>query len=188
MAFADLMVGTVTLPVYIYIVGAHYQLWTGGWTTFLLFFYTISDTIFSQALLISAAFTSGERFYAIYWPFKHKVLLMRIYHIVIFVASAWTPAIFIFVAWITSSRFISLRHAVYIWSPYILILLFSVCGCNIGIWRKFQHGSVPSQQQNRALRNKRLTKTLLFVSVLALLSWLPLVKLWSFLSLPVKSQ
>ena len=63
----------------------------------------------------------------------------------------------------------------YVSNSYILILLFITCGCNIGIWRKLQRGSVALQQQNRAEQNKRLTKTLLLVSVLALLSWLPLV-------------
>ena len=63
----------------------------------------------------------------------------------------------------------------YAWTPYTLILTFIMCGCNIGIWRKFLYGNVASQQQNRASQNKRLTKTLLFVSVLTLLTWLPLV-------------
>ena len=60
-------------------------------------------------------------------------------------------------------------------NSYTLILIFAICGCNIGIWRKFQNGTVALQQQNRASQNRRLTKTLLFVSVLAFLSWLPLV-------------
>ncbi len=66
-------------------------------------------------------------------------------------------------------------------SPYTLILIFIICGCNISIWGKFQHGSISSQQHNKAAQNKRLTKTLLFVSVLTLLSWLPLV-IMNFLS------
>ena len=32
-----------------------------------------------------------------------------------------------------------------------------------------------SQRQNRASQNQRLTKTLLFVSIIAVLSWLPFV-------------
>ena len=53
--------------------------------------------------------------------------------------------------------------------------MFIKCGYNIGIWRKFQHGGVATQQPWRAWRSKRLTKTLMFVSTLALLSWLPLI-------------
>ena len=69
MAFADLMLGTVTLPIYIYRVGKSFLLWKGGWSMSLSTFYSIVDTFFSQALLVSAAFISGERFYAVYWPF-----------------------------------------------------------------------------------------------------------------------
>ena len=174
MAFADLMLGVVTLPIYMYAnVGAYYQLWTGGWTSFLLVFHHFVDTAFSQASLISAAFISGERFYAIHWPFMHKTLSIQAYRIVIVVV--WTLALLIAAVLTTLFNIILYKHAVYASNSYILILLFFICGCNIGIWRKFQNGRVASQQQNRALQNRRLTKTLLFVSVLAFLSWLPLV-------------
>ena len=56
----------------------------------------------------------------------------------------------------------------------VLIITFIICGCNIAIWRKFQHRRVASKQQNRISQKKRLTKALLFVSFLALLSWLPI--------------
>ena len=174
MAFADLILGAASLPIYlIYNIGAGYQLWARGWTTSLRYFYIFIDGAFFQASLISAAFISGERFYAIYWPFKHKALSMRAYRIVIFVV--WTLALLISAVLSALYRFISIEHAVYISNSSISILIFIVCGCNIAIWRKFKHGKVASQQQNRASRNKRLTKTLLFVSVLASLSWLPFV-------------
>ncbi|XP_078382014.1 adenosine receptor A3-like [Oculina patagonica] len=174
MSFADLMLGTVSLPIYlIYDVGASYQLWTGGSMVSTSIFYMSVDTVFSQASLISAAFISGERFYAIYWPFKHRTLSMRAYRIVIFVL--WILALITAAISIALKEVMSLQHVVYASTSYTLMLILIVCGCNIGIWRKFQQGNVVSQQQNRASQNKRLTKTLLFVSVLALLSWLPLV-------------
>ena len=69
------------------------------------------------------------------------------------------------------------KLALYVWTSYSLILTLIICGSYLSICRKFQHGSVASQQQNRASQNKRLTKTLLFVSILALMSWLPLISL-----------
>ena len=173
MAFADLMLGTLTLPIYIYSIGTDYKLWSGGYPFSLSVFYTSFDALFSQASLISAAFISGERFYAIFWPFKHKTLSMRAYRLVISVV--WTLALLFAAAFIAIDRLISFKQGVSAWSPYVVTLLLIVCGCNISIWRKFQSGSIASQQQNRASQNKRLTKTLLFVSVLALMSWLPLI-------------
>lgn len=63
----------------------------------------------------------------------------------------------------------------YLWTPYVLILTFVICGSNISIWRKIQLGGVASHQQNRNSQNKRLTGTLLFVSVLTLVPWFPLI-------------
>ena len=174
MSFADLMLGALTLPIYIYINGAFiWNLWSGSDSLSLEIFYEIVDTTFLQASLISATFISVERFDAIYWPFKHKTLSMRAYRIVITVV--WTLALLFAVVYTALSNLISSKHAIYVWNSYILILLFITFGCNISIWRKFQRGSVASQQQIRAAQNKRLTKTLLFVSVLALMLWVPLI-------------
>ena len=176
MAFADLMLGAVTLPIYIYILGASYKFWTARYLFKSSFniFYIAADTMFQYASLISAAFISCERFYAIYWPLKHRTLPMRTYCIpVIFIV--WTLAgvvstvltVLLFLSYVKSSFYVAI--------PFCLSLTVIICVCNIGIWRKFQRGSVASQQQNRTTQNKRLTKTLLFVSVLALLCWLPLI-------------
>ena len=81
MTFAEIMLGSVSLPIFIYDIGVYFQLWTsrtgGLWSNKPFFiFYMIIDTVFSQGSLISA-FISCERFYAIYWPFKHRTLSMR---------------------------------------------------------------------------------------------------------------
>ena len=176
MAFADLMTGTVALPIYIYRVGTYFQICTGGQSMFWFIFYMIVDTISTQVSSISATFISGERLYATYWPLKHRVLSMRAYRIVI--VMVWTLSLLIATVWTALKLLISTKHSMYPFTMYALFLIFYliliICGCNIGIWRKFQHGTAASQQQNRVSQEKRLTKTLLFVSILALLSWLPM--------------
>ena len=94
---------------------------------------------------------------------------MRTYRIVIFIV--WTLS----VLQTGLSLFNLGKPYIYVWILLGLILTFIICGCNIAIWRKFQHRSVASQQQNRNVQNERLTRTLLFVSILALLCWLPLI-------------
>ena len=174
MACADLMVGTVTLPIYIYSVGDEYKFWTAtGWLRSLTIFYMFGDSFFTFASLNSATFISGERFCAMYWPLKHRTLSMRAYRLVIFMV--WALALLIAAFWTALSTFLSTKDAMYVTTPYILMLTLITCGCNIGIWRKFQLGEFASEQQNRASQNKRLTKTLLLVSILALVSWLPLI-------------
>ena len=174
MTFADLMLGALSLPSYIFILGGYYQLWTEASAEFVMV-QRIIDTVFLQVALISATFTSVERFYAIFWPFKHRTLTMQTYRIV--VGMVWALAVLVSALFNALFNLISFKHFVYIWTPYTFILILVMCGCHIGIWRKFRHGRVASQQESKALQSKRLTKTLMFVSTLALLSWTPLIVL-----------
>nr|XP_058970189.1 beta-1 adrenergic receptor-like [Pocillopora verrucosa] len=181
MAFADLFLGALSLPVYIYDVGYEFHLWTtfvgNLWTNKpILIPYMIVDTVFSQASLISAVFITCERFYAIRWPFKHRNLSTQAYRITIF--SVWVLALLISATVTGSSLLFSYKYTVFFWGPYTLILILITSGCNIGIWQKFQTARVAtSHQESRDLQNKRLTKTLLIVSGLTLLAWLPLILL-----------
>ena len=174
MAFADLMLGAFALPFYIYSVGEFSQLWTAKYDhlAFQIFFAGF-DTTFVFGSYLSAAFMSCERFHAVYWPFKHRSLSTRTYRIAIFIL--WILAVSLSTILTLLTFFISIESALYVYIPVLLSLTVIMCVCNIGIWRNLQHQRVTSHHQNRALRRKRLTKTLLFVSMLALLCWLPLV-------------
>ena len=143
MAFADLMLGILSLSLYIHDVGYRYELWKGGWRTSLSIIFGIVDNFFSQASLISAAFISGERFYAIYWPFKYRTLSIRAYRIIIF--TLWVLTLLISTLFSTTRFLFSLKLSMYYWIPCILIITFIICGCNIGIWRKFRRGNNASQ-------------------------------------------
>ena len=173
MAFADLMLGAVSLPIYIYLIGKEHHLWKAQWSTSSERFYRFFDDLFMQASLISAATISGERFYATYHPFKHRTLSQREYRALIcltWILASIVSAI-LFVLFETTSH----RGFAYFWLPYTVIITSSICGCNIAIWRKNQRGYTASKQPNRVNKSKRLTKTLLLVSFIALLSWLPLI-------------
>ena len=85
MALADVMLGAVSLPLWVYfLVGPYYLLWTAKTNAPIYYCFHFLDTTFSQSSLISAVFISCERFYAVYWPLKHKTLSTRAYSIAIF--------------------------------------------------------------------------------------------------------
>lgn len=175
MACADLMIGTLSLPGYIYLyVGNQFMLWEANVDLSLDIFFPAVDVIFSQASLISAASISFERLYAVYWPLKHRTLSIRVYRIAIFIV--WTVAAIISVLVNLSYYMTSHKLAIYFWISYTFTLLFILSGCNIAIWRKVQGRSNPaSHLQNRAIQNQRLTNTLLFVSIFPFITWLPLI-------------
>ena len=91
MAFADLISGAVSLPLYVYVsIGPSYRLWKTSYKA-LDIGWDVTDTTFSQASLISAVFIAFERFYAIYWPLKHRTLSTKAYYITI--VNIWTLAL-----------------------------------------------------------------------------------------------
>ncbi|XP_068743320.1 neuropeptide Y receptor type 1-like [Montipora capricornis] len=171
MAFSDLLLGILTLPVYIVITGSSYRLWNFEISRSLKISFYCVDTALSQASLISAAFISLERFYAIFWPLKHRTLSTQAYRFgisVVWVLSILVSTIYNLLLWLKSAK-----ECLYFWIPYAVTILLFLCSCNIGIWRKSQHRAVVSQQN--IINSQRLTKALLLVSVLALICWLPLV-------------
>ena len=176
MAFADLVSGAVCLPLYVYLfIGPMYRLWKSDLTSYktLRIGWNVVDTTFSQASLISAVCIACERFYAIFRPLKHRTLSLKAYFIVIVII--WTLAMLVSAMWNTSKHLISDKAAIYAWMSFPLLFLFIVCACNIGICRTFHKRKVSSQQGNRESQTQRLTVTLLLVSTVSLLSWLPLV-------------
>ena len=175
MALADVMLGAVSLPLLVYFsAGPDNQLWTAKKNAIFSYSFYFLDNTFSQSSLISAVFISCERFYAVYWPLKHKTLSTRAYGIAIFMV--WSLAIVDSIAVFLSLYLGSHKAAVLSWMSFSLSFLFIVCACNIGIWRKVRKRNIALQQQNRAAsQNQLLTKTLLFVSAISVLSWLPLV-------------
>ena len=172
MAFADLLLGTFSVPFYIYFTGGVYQLWTAKYGFYLVVFSCI-DAIFSFGSFLSAAVISCERLYAVYCPFKHRLLSTKTYRIAIFIL--WTCASLLSTILHLLAKFTSVRSTGYVLVLVHLGLTVIICVCNIAIWRNFKHQSIDSQHRNGASRSRRLTKTLLLVSILALLCWLPLI-------------
>ena len=172
MAFADLALGSVCLPLSIFIIETHHQLTIERSP----FFLKIIIVVFAQVSFITAALISAERFYAIYWPLKHRTLSARAYRLVIL--TPWILSILGSIFTVFLLHFVSVVGLFFGLRLYGLSIVLIICGLNIGIWRKFQQKTVP-HLHNRALQNKRLTKALMFVSLMSLISWLPPI-VWNF--------
>ena len=142
MVFADLLSGALSLPILIYSVGAGFMLWKARFDMTFYAYQDFGQTVVLQASLFSASLITCERFYAIYWPLKHRTLSVGAYRAAIFVV--WILAILFSIL----KLLISKKPAFYTFVLILLSLLFTVCICNIAIWRRFQR-RIASQQQNR---------------------------------------
>ena len=167
MAFADLMLGGASLPLFVYFMVTRSRLYFLEFPTFLKIIFTVS----SMASFTTAALISAERFYAIFWPLKHRTLSTRAYKLVILMA--WTLAILFSTVYILLFR-LSLGGFFAFATLYGLLLIVTICGLNIVIWRRIQQKSV-SCHQNRDMQIQRLTKALSLVSVGTLSSWIPAI-------------
>ena len=145
MAVSDLLLGAVSLPVYFCLKGDFLGLFRKvKWNQYFGSSYIFVDAFLSQVSLITAVLISLERFHAVCWPFRHRVLSMRTYKIGIFVT--WTLAFFVSVIgvliWLNLDK-----GACYAWMTWVLIMLLIVCGCNIGIRRRSRARLVSSHNR-----------------------------------------
>ena len=170
MAFADLMLGGASLPLFVYFMVTRSRLYFLEFPTFLKIIFTVSSMAsFTTSALISAA----ERFYAIFWPLKHRTISrVRAYKLVIL--TAWTLAIFFSTVYILLFLLPSPRAVFAFGTLYSLFLIVTICGLSIIIWRKIQQKSVPCHQ-TRHMQIRRLTKALSLVSVVTLSTMIPAI-------------
>ena len=154
MAFADLMLGAFSLPFYIFAAGGDYQLWTAKYDSEHMvykIFYASFDDMFLLGSYISTASISCERFYAVFWPFKHRSLSTRTYRITIFLL--WSSAVLLSTSMTLLNVSTSFEASLYVFIPVVLGLTITICICNTAIWRNFQNESVVSQHRHGASRN-----------------------------------
>ena len=130
------------------------------WST--KYFTQVLMTCFLLGSYISAASISCERFYVVFWPFKHRSLSTRTYRITIFLL--WSSAVLLSTSMTLLNVSSSFEASLYVFIPVVLGLTITICICNTAIWRNFQNESVVSQHRNGASRNRRLTKTVLLVA------------------------
>ena len=168
MAFADLVLGGASLPLFVYFMVTRSRLYFSEFPSFLKIIFMVS----SVASFTTAALISAERYYAIFWPLKHRTLSTRAYKLVIL--TAWTLAIFFSTVYILLFLLPSPRAVFAFGTLYSLLLIVTICGLSIIIWRKIQQKSVPCHQ-NRDTQIRRLTKALSLVSVVTLSTMIPAI-------------
>ena len=164
LAVADLLVGLLTVPLYIAIKTASYfgQPYLLGRSVS-----ELTDIFTGIASISTLAAISLERMYAIGWPFRHRTLNFRVY---IFAIA---------IPWILTTIFTSIRLLFYLsiitlkFYMYALILFLStpllvMCIAYLVIWRKHI-----TMMGNHVVRETRLAKTLLIITAASLLTWLP---------------
>ena len=157
LAVADLLVGLLTVPLYIAVKTAPYLL------------YEFSDIFTGIASIFTLAAISLERMYAIGWPFRHRTLNFRVYIFAISIPWILT-AIFTSVRLLLYLSLITLNDFMYSIILFLSTPLLVMCIAYSVVWRKQK---TMMGNWNHVVREKRLAKTLLIITTASLLTWLP---------------
>ena len=158
LAFADLLVGLIPVPLYIIIQYSRYRIFG--------LVYIRVDMFAGLSSVFTLAAISLERLHAIVRPLRHRQLTLR--SCAIAIVTPWILSIigtsvpvFPFITSIQTSSVIIISL-----STPLLITCISYCI----IWRK-QSSRIPNDTQAR--KNVHLNRTLLLITAIFVLSWLP---------------
>ncbi|XP_078363811.1 adenosine receptor A3-like [Oculina patagonica] len=166
LAVADLLVGLLTVPLYIAISTL---LYLGRPDQLVWFVYEYADIFTGITSIYTLAVISMERMYAIGWPLRHRTLNLRVYILAIVIP--WIVAVVLTSLQLMSFVNVITRESLLF--PFILFQgtpLLIMCTAYLLIWKKQKS---PMGNQIHAAREARLAKTLFMITGASLFTWLP---------------
>ena len=126
---------------------------------------------FPLTSLTNITVISLDRMHATFRPFRHRVIKKWVYGVTISVV--WVLAGMISTAIMMLLLFDKeWSHYQYLWPSYSLLCLFVICACYASIIVKICCGARP-QHHGAARWQRKLTVTLLIMTIVSLLLWLP---------------
>ncbi|XP_031550750.1 tachykinin-like peptides receptor 86C [Actinia tenebrosa] len=177
LSMADLLVGAVPMPMWVYLVGAQYQLWEFSWDiqSWNKVYFPI-DQICAFASIFCLVLLSLERIYATIAPLQHRRMSGGCYAFAI--SFVWLFSCTISLSsYMSLSLFNSRTLSTYIPMTALCISVILLCIAYSSIWVSFRWQRFDTGFYNgRAmLFERKLVKTLFIVTAASLTAWLPFV-------------
>lgn len=169
LAAADTLVGACAIPMFVYLIGGQAKLWPASLETPLAVYKAV-DVISGLASILSLTLISLERLCATLWPLRHRVMRTQVY--VLGIVLVW------FIACVIIAIEFLTRHASLRFIFYSSVIILSLCCvivflANLVIWIQVNNRKMSSHFRNATLQERRLTITLLIVTLISLCAWLP---------------
>ena len=170
LAVIDMLVGGAGVYGQFYWVGARCNLWEWHITEYGT--YTFVVLLFPIGSLTNITSIALERVHATFFPFRHRVLQKLVYGLLI--AVVWVTSGLVSVASTLLLLFEERQYDTYSRFTFISICLLIICISYSSIVIKVRCGAQP-QHHGAASRERKLTMTLLIVTVVSLLLYVPYV-------------
>jgi len=171
LAVIDMFVGLVAAYILFYRPEVHCNLWnwhlTGVGTSI---FIGVLISLFVFGSLINITSIALERVHATFCPFNHRVLKKWVYRLII--AFVWVTPRLVTIALRLLVHFDKVYFVNYSYVIFISICLLIICVSYTSIVIKVRCGAQP-QHHGATSRERKLTMTLLIVTVVSLLLYLP---------------
>ena len=172
LAVADMMSGGSAGIYLVHYYGVNYcKLWrwysSEDWEYYI---FSVLRLVFPIASVTSITTISLERFHATSWPLKHRFIKKRNYGLII--ALVWVTAGSLSSAHIVLSESKQNSYYYHLRNSFDLLCLLIICVSYSSIVIKVRCGAQP-QRHGAASRERKLTMTLLIVTVVSVLLYLP---------------
>ena len=173
LAIADFIVGAVAMPYFLYTTGGYYALWKIQWMCDHRIACNLLDIFSAFSSIISLVVVSLERLFATFWPFRHRALDRKVYFVsfaLIWVLATFPPSIHA----MKGQHIIPIKQMGYILIPFLVVLILIIYISYVAILIKVRGGTQP-QGHGLTERNRKLTISLLMLTVVSLVTWMPFV-------------
>ena len=171
LAVIDMFVGLVGLDTLFYLPGINCHLWN-SYSNDVRILRGVLIVLFVFGSLINIVIIALERVHATFFPFKHRVLKKWVYRLII--AVVWATSGLLRIAYELLRLSDKLHYVVHFYPTFISICLLIICVSYTSIVIKVRCGVQP-QHHGVTSRERKLTMTLLIVTVVSLLLYLPFV-------------
>ena len=166
LAVADIMSGAFSECMVFVYLGGRCDFWkynlTGNWKELSV----AMQLLFPVSSIAGIVAISLQQLHAIFRPFQHRVIKKRVYGVAI--AIVWIVA-----ALISTLQHLKINHLT-LWISFTSICLFTICVSYTLTALKFFRGR-NIQHHGSSIRDRKLTVTLVIVTLVSLLLWLPYV-------------
>lgn len=169
LAIADLLVGSFSIPMYVYDIFGYLQQTSNR----LHEIYSSIDIFTAFASIFALVLVALERAYSVSYPHKHRLVNRRVYFILIgcvWIVASWLGALRFFGTYTKNNSITKVFS--YLMMVFILCSLILITGAYTTIWRRV---TAPThlQHKTRSLQERRLANTLIIVTCVFFLCWLP---------------
>ena len=173
LAVADMLAGVIAMHDLFYKVGSYCNVWKYNfiehWAGYVLF--TLFRLFFFSSLTNIVAI-SVERLHATLRPFRHRLIKKWVYALII--AVVWVTAGLLSIALTVLIELKGVSYFYYLWQAFNAMCLLVICISYASIIIKVRCGAQP-QHHGAASRERKLTMTLLIVTVVSVLLYLPCI-------------